>query len=144
MTACILDASVAAKWFLPGDDETLVEEAFRLLADYAEGGVRFLVPDLFWLEMANILWKAARTKRITRSCAEESLFALESREIPTAPTLPLISEALAIAATFDRPVYDSVYVALAVSSGLPLLTADERLMNALGAKFPIRWLGSIQ
>ncbi len=143
MTACVLDASVAAKWFLPGRDETLVAEALSLLDDYARGGIRFLVPDLFWLEIANIFWKAARTRRITPASAQESLFALERREIPTAPTLPLLGDALAIASTYDRPVYDSVYVALAVSSGMPLLTADERLVNALGAKFPIRWLGSI-
>ena len=34
------------------------------------------------------------------------------------------------------------YVALAITSGRPLLTADEKLANALAAHFPIRWLGS--
>ena len=47
------------------------------------------------------------------------------------------------AATFSRTVYDGVYVALAVHSNMPLVTADERLANALAARFPIRWLGAL-
>jgi predicted nucleic acid-binding protein len=29
-----------------------------------------------------------------------------------------------------------------VAAGIDLLTADERLVNALGSRFPIRWLGA--
>ena len=48
-----------------------------------------------------------------------------------------------IAATFDRPVYDCIYVALSVASNVPLVTADEGLVNAFAARFPVRWLGSL-
>jgi len=48
MTLFVIDASVAAKWFLPPSGEPLAEEALRLLAGYAEGRLRFAVPDLFW------------------------------------------------------------------------------------------------
>ena len=47
-----------------------------------------------------------------------------------------------MALSFQRTVYDAIYVALAITSGRPLLTADEKLANALAAHFPIRWLGS--
>jgi predicted nucleic acid-binding protein len=50
---------------------------------------------------------------------------------------------MAIARAFDRTVYEAVYVALAVVSNAPLLTADERLANALAARFPVRWLGGL-
>ena len=66
MTRCVLDASVAAKWFLPASGETLTEEALRLLEGYVKGDTRFLVPDLFWPEFGNILWKAVRLGRISR------------------------------------------------------------------------------
>jgi len=53
----IVDASVAAKWVLPAEGEALTEEAAWWLGRYARGQVRFLVPDLFWAETANLLWK---------------------------------------------------------------------------------------
>jgi predicted nucleic acid-binding protein len=143
VTTCVLDASVAAKWFLPSAQETLTEEAFRLLEGYATGHTQFLVPDLFWPEFGNILWKALRLGRISRQSAEAAVVAIEERKIPTAPSSSLLKDALAIAATFDRTVYDCVYVALAVAEDAPLVTADERLVKALGTRFPVRWLGSL-
>jgi predicted nucleic acid-binding protein len=143
VTNCVLDASVAAKWFLPPAQETLAEEALRLLEQYVEGHTRFLVPDLFWPEFGNILWKSVRLRRFSRQSAEAAIVALEERKIPTAPTPSLLKDAFAIAATFDRTVYDCMYVALAVASNAPLVTADERLANALAARFPVRWLGAL-
>ncbi len=112
MTACVLDASVAAKWFLPPAQETLTEEALRLLENYASGRMSLVVPDLFWPEIGNIFWKAIRLRRISRESAESALTALEEQRIVTVPTSPLLKDAFAIAATFDRTVYDSTYVAL--------------------------------
>jgi predicted nucleic acid-binding protein len=143
VTACILDASVAAKWFLPGPAETLAAEAVDLLESYSAGRLRLLVPDLFWPEVGNVLWKAVRQGRMSRTSAEQAIAALEGGRIPTAPTAPLLSDAFAIAMSTERTVYDSVYVALAVLSNIPLVTADERLANALAARFPVRWLGAL-
>ena len=58
MTAYVLDASVAAKWFLHPVRETLTSEALQLLHEYVAGRVRLPVPDLFWSEFGNVLWKA--------------------------------------------------------------------------------------
>ena len=143
MTACIVDASVAAKWFLRGPAEMLQAEAGQILESYCAGRLRLLVPDLFWPEVGNVLWKAARQGRISRTSAEEAITVLEGRRIPTAPTAPLLADAFAIATSYDRTVYDSVYIALAVISNMPLVTADERLANALAARFPVRWLGAL-
>jgi predicted nucleic acid-binding protein len=143
VTTCVLDASVAAKWFLPPTHETLTAEALWLLEEYANGHTRFLVPDLFWPEVGNILWKAVRLGRISRQSAEAAVVALEERKIPATPSSKLLQDAFAIAATFDRTVYDCIYVALSMASNAPLVTADERLVNALAARFPVRWLGSL-
>jgi predicted nucleic acid-binding protein len=139
----VIDASVAVKWLLPAGSEPLADEAFRLLRRYAEGGLRFTVPDLFWAESANILWKAVRQGRWTRAAAEEARATLMSISLATIPTLDLLEEAYSIAATFDRTIYDSLYVALAARSRAQLVTADERLANALAAHLPVKWLGSI-
>lgn len=142
MNAYVLDASVVAKWFLPQAGETLVEESLEILNDYAKGRTTLLVPDLFWPELGNILWKAVRAGRMSRESAEEAVLAITSQKLPTSSSLPLLSDAFGIALSFQRTVYDSIYVALAITSGRPLLTADEKLANALAAHFPIRWLGS--
>jgi len=143
LTACVLDASVAAKWFFSPQRETLVAEARRLLADYVAGKLRLLVPDLFWVELGNIIWKSARRGRISARSAEEAMDALLETNIPTIRSEPLLKDAFAIATRFDRTVYDAVYVALAFARDAPLVTADERLANALAARAPVRWLGAM-
>ena len=143
MTQVVIDASVAAKWFLPPSGEPLAVEAMRLLAGYAEGRFRFAVPDLFWAECGNILWKAVRQGRWSRSVAEKATLALRGRSFPTTSSLDLLEEAFSIAATFDRTVYDSLYVALAVRLKADMVTADERLANALAAHLPVKWLGAV-
>lgn len=143
MSRIVVDASVAAKWFLPGRGETLSDEAFRLLRGYAKGEIRLIVPDLFWAELGNLLWKAVRQGRCTKTTGESARASLKDRKLPTVPTVALLDVALAIALTFDRTVYDSLYVALAVHSKAELVTADERLANALAAQLPVKWLGAM-
>ena len=143
MNRFVVDASVAAKWFLPAARETLTDEALDLLRRYTQGQIRFLVPDLFWAEFANILWKAVRQGRWTKGAAQAAIVALKGRNLPTVPSQPLLEGAFIIATTFDRTVYDGLYVALAVSSKAQLVTADERLAHALAAFLPVNWLGSI-
>jgi predicted nucleic acid-binding protein len=140
---CVIDASVAAKWVLPAAGEPLAREALELLEDYADGELRFVVPDLFWAEFANILWKAIRQKRLRPASADGALRAMRERNFPTVSSHALLIEAFAIATAFDRAVYDALYVALAVTSNSHLVTADERLANALAAHLPVKWLGSL-
>jgi predicted nucleic acid-binding protein len=143
MTRLVIDASVAAKWFLPPSGEPLAVEAMRLLTGYANGRFRFAVPDLFWAECGNILWKAVRQGRWSRSAAEKAILALKNHSFPTTSSFDLLEEAFSIALTFDRTVYDSLYVALAVRLKADLVTADERLANALAAHLPVKWLGAM-
>ena len=65
-----------------------------------------------------------------------------NRDFPTVPSRAFLPEAFKIACDFDRTIYDSTYVAMAASTGRYLITADERLVNALGSRFPVRWLGA--
>jgi predicted nucleic acid-binding protein len=139
----VVDASVAGKWFLPAKNEPLTEDALRLFRRYADGEVRFVVPDLFWPELGNLLWKAVRQRRITSAAAEAGLASLQECSLPTVSSVTLLEVAFRLATAFDRTVYDCLYVALALHSKGQLITADERLANALAAHLPVKWLGGM-
>ncbi|HKO04317.1 MAG TPA: type II toxin-antitoxin system VapC family toxin [Candidatus Acidoferrales bacterium] len=143
MTVFVLDASVAAKCVLPPKEEPLVAEALHLLEGYEKGDISFIVPDLFWAELGNVLWNAVRRKRITKTEAENALALMQARNFPTLPSPPLLGLALPMAIAHDRTVYDCLYVALASQIGAKLITADERLANSLGAYLPVQWLGML-
>lgn len=143
MSLIVVDASVAAKWFLPAKSETLTEEASQVFRRYAQGEIQFLVPDLFWAELANIFWKAIRQGRCAKATAETALVSLQERKVPTVSSLSVLDVAFGIATAFDRTVNDALYVALAVHSKGQFITADERLANALAAHLPVKWLGAM-
>lgn len=143
MTSFVLDASVGAKWMLPAKGELLRLEAFQLLDAYAAGEVDLIVPDIFWAECGNIIWKAVRQQRIDRSVAELEIQSLMRRNIFTVSSSKLLLDAVSIAFDFGRSVYDCLYVALAAQEKQPLITADERLANALAAHYPVKWLGAV-
>jgi predicted nucleic acid-binding protein len=140
----VVDASVAAKWFLPAEGETLTDEALEFLHRYTTGRIRLVVPDLFWAEFGNVMWKAVRRGRWTKDAADAAIAAMKDRNLPTVPSLELLEAAFAIANAFEKSFYDSLYVALAISSKAQLVTADERLAQALAATLPVKWLGSLQ
>ena len=143
MNRFVVDASVAAKWFLPARGEPLADEALVLLARYAADEVQFLVPDLFWAELGNLLWKAVRRGRCSTAFAEVAISTARGYKLPTMPTEALLDRTFAIATAFDCTVYDSIYAALAAESDAHLVTADGKLAGALAPHVPVKWLGSL-
>jgi predicted nucleic acid-binding protein len=138
----VLDASVAVKWFLLSEEPWKIQ-AMGLLARYKANEFELVVPDLFWAECGNVLWKATRQGRSTLTEAEESLRRIKALGIPTVPSAALLERAFAIARQYGRSFYDSLYVALAASLETTLITADQRLANAVVGHLPVKWLGEI-
>jgi predicted nucleic acid-binding protein len=143
LTDLVLDASVALKWAVPSANEPLTAESLRLLKRYIDADVNLIVPDVFWAEIGNVLWKGVRQKRWTRALADGAVTAITGLDFFTVSSLELLPEALKIAFPRDRTVYDCLYVALAIKFNTELITADERLANALAAHLPVKWLGGI-
>lgn len=143
MTTFVVDANVAAKWLLPAAGEGLIEQANHLAALHVRRELLLLAPDLIGAEIGNVLWKAARRNRISQAEAANSLRRFTDLAVQVVPTSDLLVQALQIAVTCDRSFYDSLYVALALATKAELITADERLVNALGSRFPVRWLGAL-
>jgi predicted nucleic acid-binding protein len=141
--AVVVDASTIAKWLPPLHTEPLAAQAEELLHQWMRSELEILVPDLMPIEVASVLWKAVRRGRSTREQAIAAMQILLEHELTVIPSRSLLSAALAIAVDHNRTVYDSIYLALAASSGAQLITADERLVNALAGHYSIRWLGAL-
>jgi predicted nucleic acid-binding protein len=144
VTTFILDASVAMKWAMPFAGEPLTHISVNLFTRFSLGDIDFIVPGIFWAEVGNVLWKGTKQGRWDRRQAEVVEKDLRDLEFQTVPSRLLLNEALKIAFDYDRHPADCFYVALAVESHADLITADERLVNALAARFPVRWLGAFQ
>ncbi len=137
---CVVDASVGVKLFL---DEGLSDEAHGLFAHLADDPpARLHVPDLFYIECANILWKHNRRLGLPAGQAREFMSQLELLALQNTPTAELVSEALDIAIDYRITAYDAAYIALARRLSAPLITADQKLVRTLAASpVPVRWLG---
>jgi len=121
----IVDASVAIKWYVPEPDSA---RAVPILSS----GVRLLAPDLIIAEIGNIVWRKVVRQELTRADAERIVTAFVlACPVEIVPAAALIVSAVEIAMQHGRSVYDSLYVALATREGCEMVTADERLVNAL-------------
>ncbi len=130
ISECVVDASVGIKLFV---DEPFSDVADRLFEELASNPLaRFYVPDLFFVECANILWKYARRYGYPPDNARQDVADLRALALRTVSTADLIAPALELAMTYDITPYDAVYAALARQLSLPLITADERLARKLG------------
>jgi predicted nucleic acid-binding protein len=124
MTPHLVDASVVIKWFV---DEVHAEAARRLQEDQYE----LAAPDLLWPECGNILWKKVRRGELTPEEARLIWGGLEQQPITTFPSRLILDLALEVAFDASRTVYDSCYLALAMLLDRQLVTADQKLFNAL-------------
>ncbi|MGH6719907.1 MAG: type II toxin-antitoxin system VapC family toxin [Alphaproteobacteria bacterium] len=118
----VIDASVALKWVLPERDSGA---AAVLL------GRTLHAPNLILAECGNVLWAAARRRTLTADRARQCLAFLVSVPIVMASPDRLVESAMDIAFRLDHPIYDCLYLALALREGLPFVTADTRFAEAV-------------
>lgn len=136
MKKFVVDTSVAFKWFVP---EVHSEAAAFLL----DADVVLYAPDLIGPEFGNILWKKLRRGEITRSNADEILDTFKTLPLEIRASMPLPAAAFELAVEFDRTVYDSLYLALALVEDCALVTADAKFHSALAASrlaSHVRWI----
>lgn len=124
----ILDASVAAKWFVR-QKEADRDRALALKDRHVAGQCRLILPDFALLEIANAIRYSARAKEADGAAALELLRGLHLDV--QALSWDLLRKANAIAWAYKIAVYDATYVALAEAMGFPLLTADEELVKKM-------------
>jgi len=136
---CVVDASVGIKLFVV---EPLSESADALFAHLADDPpARFYVPDLFFVECTNILWKYVRRFGYQAASAQRDVEDLIRLPLGVVSTTELASTALTLAVAHGITAYDACYAALAERLSLPLVTADEALARRLAhSPGDVRWL----
>ena len=127
---CVIDASVLLKLFLEEDHSTDVQYIVQCYLD-EEIPSTLSVPDLAYIECANILWTKVRKQTYAATAASQSLLRLRLLALPTTSTSALMERAFAIACSYDTSAYDACYVALAEQLDVPLLSADMKLAKRL-------------
>lgn len=123
----VLDASVAVAWCFEDERDALGDAVLEALREDSA-----LVPAIWPFEVANALLVAERRGRLTRSDLARFAQLLAS--------LPIEIERRAAEGIFDSvlhtpqaqnlSVYDAAYVDLAMRSGLPIASLDERVRVA--------------
>ena len=136
---CVLDASVGIKLFVEEEFSDKVQTLFSKLAEDPQAEIH--VPDLFYIECANILLKY--TRRYKRPI-EDSLADLEDLNklaLKSTSTADLIEDALLLANEKNLTAYDACYAVLAQKLELSLITADAPLVKAVDWAI---WIGDFE
>lgn len=119
----IVDASVAIKWLVNEPDSDV---ASQLLFDQ-----QLFAPDLLTIEVANALWSMVRRKFVVVDIAASAMTAFSEADIEFRSLMGLPASALRLALELAHPVYDCIYLALALDIGHPVITADKRFYAAV-------------
>ena len=117
----VVDASVVLKWVF---DEPDSEAAVALRGD------DLMAPVLWLAEAANALWRRVRINDITAEEAIAHFSELAHAPVTSVAIEPYLGRALKLAIEIGHPVYDCVYLAVALHHDTHVVTADRRFVAA--------------
>jgi predicted nucleic acid-binding protein len=124
----VVDASVAAGWFLDEPDHPHVTIAWRLLRTGPA-----TVPSIWWYEIRNVLLIAERRKRLTSEDVDRALQRLRSLRIEIDSVMD-DRVSLSLVRSHGLTIYDAAYLELALRLGCPLATRDRAMTKAAKAE----------
>ena len=138
-TAYVVDASVAVKWFVP---EIHSEHALCLLRKRFD----LKAPELIQAEFGNILWKKCRAGELYGITAGEILDSFKRSPLEVRPHGAYLKLAWELAMKHRQTVYDSLYLALAMTEKARMVTADRKFFDALAgtpAERDLLWIEDV-
>ena len=135
---CVVDASVAVKWFAEGDwalREDDIEPALEILKASARGTLDFYQPPHFLAEVAAVV------SRLQPDRARQYIDDLAQLNITWAAPTVAYTRAIELARQLDHHLFDTLYHAVALSvPGAMLVTADRRYFAKAQHLGQIAWL----
>jgi predicted nucleic acid-binding protein len=124
---CVVDASVAVKWFAHGDwalREDDIEPTLEILKASTRGTLEFYQPSHFFVEVAAVL------SRLQTEQAQQTIDNLAQLNITWAAPTTAYARAIELACQLDHHLFDALYQAVALSVlGAVLATAERRLLH---------------
>lgn len=126
MATYVVDASVSIQCFIT---QTYTPQAKILVEQLAEGD-QLYIPEFCVLECANVFWKEVRFRGMHQAQAERMVHQMLALPLQMQPVYHLLPQALEIGLAHQLAVYDSLYIALALSLECPLVTVDDRQSQA--------------
>jgi predicted nucleic acid-binding protein len=114
----VVDASVALKWVLfdePGTTPALALREYELIA-----------PALWLVEAANALWRGNRIGQLSADEVPKFLAELLNAPVASLPIEPYVDAALRFGVELGHPVYDCLYLAVAIRHDTYVVTAGRR------------------
>lgn len=126
----VIDANIGIKQFIPDPLSAKVDE---LLLHLENPQTELFVPDLFYVELTNALWKYVRAGQYPVDQIQTALATLKMLPLQSVATKDLVTDAIQISLQYGVSVYDGCYVALSQRVSAPLLTLDARLVKATTA-----------
>lgn len=129
MAIYVVDTSVVIQYLIA---QTYTLESRVLVARLYQGD-QLHIPEFCLLECVNVLWKEVRFRGLLETNAEQMIAELLALPFQIVPVIDLLPRALQIGLTHQLAVYDSLYIALALSLSCPLITVDDRQAAAATA-----------
>jgi predicted nucleic acid-binding protein len=125
----LLDTSVVVKRFVTEEDS---EKAMDIQQAHLRDEIQLHVPDILLMELANALRYSAR---LSAGRILEDLETFSALGIAIVPfSLEALKSSIALSMERDLAVYDAYFLALAQAMGIPLITADQRMLSRLTAE----------
>lgn len=120
----VIDASVAVKFVLR-------EAGSEAARHYLEIPDPLIAPDWLLVEAASAMWRKVRKSELLAIHAERNIAELPAFLETLYPSRDLVSDAFTWSIRLRHPVYDCLYLALALREGAQLVTADEKFHSAI-------------
>ncbi len=139
MSNRVVDASVACKWFFAEDHSAQAREIVA-------SGDELLAPDLIFNECANVTIRQAFLNQTDLNKAVQIVTLLQEAFDSVVPSSELLLSAMNMAYALRHPIYDCIYLALAVREDTSVITADLKFVGKVGQsewKQHIEFLGNL-
>jgi predicted nucleic acid-binding protein len=136
----VVDASVAAKWHLPDEDD--VDRANELLLRMDAGEIALVAPDFIWFEVTSAITVATRgtAPRLTREEDEAAISEFLALRLWVESSRELLPRAFDLVHQHGCALYDALYLALADHYDIPFIMADRRLYDRVRHLPNVIWL----